>query len=95
MTTYQKKKTVQDILAPVTDQLNFENPIIGFGFLGVSNHCQSYLIFKTGGKSECKTTSAMSQFAETRFDQTATPIKTIIVHHKVQNSNDPGLWTGI
>ena len=45
--------------------------------------------------SNHQTTTHLSQFTVTRFDQTATPVHKIKIHHKVQSSSDPGLFEGV
>ncbi len=52
-------------------------------------------MLKDGSMSNNQTTSNLSKFNKIHFDQIATPIHIIKIHHKDETSSDPGLMMGI
>jgi hypothetical protein len=52
-------------------------------------------MLKDGSMSNYQSRTELSEFEKIHFDQIATPVHMIKIHHKVETSGDPGLMTGI
>ena len=81
--------------SPAADKISYENPVTSFGFYGTSNNTESFLISKDGTHSNQQTTTDINKFTVTNFDQEATIIKKLKIHHRNVTSSTPGLLLGI
>ena len=88
------QKTIE-IEDPRPEEINYNNPISGFGFRGGTVDTESYVIFKSGRRSNHRTSICSKEFTEIMFDQCATPIRRMKIYSYNEKQMHYGLLLGI